>query len=43
MMNLFAAAMAEEVVVGYAEPGGKTTGFVETIMKCGKPVQLLGR
>ncbi len=33
--NLFAAELAEEVVVGYAAEGGKTIEFLEMIMKWG--------
>ncbi len=39
--NEFAAALADEVLIAYAEPGGKTEAFARKVMSWGKPVLTL--
>ena len=36
--NEFVAALADEVFVAHAEPGGKTEAFAQTVVRWGKPL-----
>lgn len=41
MRNLFAAAVAEEVVIAYAAEGSKTAEFTGIVREWGKPILMM--